>query len=125
MPEYRFIEWNEDNFDVRACPYVERAYRAREFAFVSDYARGKALYDHGGIYLDTDVEVLKPFDDLLSYRSFWGFEAGNFIAAGARQEALRSNGNPGRLGTAFRAYLTPFRISHGRRGGRSPSRKRW
>jgi len=82
MPEYRFIEWNEDNFDVRACPYVERAYRAREFAFVSDYARGKALYDHGGIYLDTDVEVLKPFDDLLSYRSFWGFEAGNFIAAG-------------------------------------------
>ena len=80
MPDYQIIEWNEDNFDIHVCPYVEQAYAARKFAFVSDYARGHALYEMGGIYLDTDVEVLKPFDDLLQHRSFWGFEAGNYVA---------------------------------------------
>lgn len=80
LPDYRFIEWNEDNFDIQVCPYVEQAYAAKRFAFVSDYARGHGLYEYGGIYLDTDVEVLKPFDDLLHHRSFWGFEAENFIA---------------------------------------------
>ena len=80
MPDYQFMEWNEDNFDIHCCPYVEQAYQVRKFAFVSDYARGHALYTHGGIYLDTDVEVLKPFDDLLDHRSFWGFEAANYIA---------------------------------------------
>lgn len=80
MPEYEIIEWNEDNFDIRTCPYVEEAYEARKFAFVSDYVRGHALYQMGGIYLDTDVEVLRSFDDLLKHRSFWGFEAGNYIA---------------------------------------------
>lgn len=80
MPDYQFVEWNEDNFDIHICPYVEQAYEARIFAFVSDYARGHALFEMGGIYLDTDVEVLKPFDDLLGHRSIWGFEAGDFIA---------------------------------------------
>lgn len=80
LPEYRIIEWNEENFDIHVCPYVEQAYAARRFAFVSDYARGHALYEHGGVYLDTDVEVLKTFEDLLHHRSFWGFEAENFIA---------------------------------------------
>ena len=80
MPDYQIIEWNEDNFDIHVCPYVEQAYESRKFAFVSDYARGHALYEMGGIYLDTDVEVLKSFDDLLEHRSFWGFEAGNYIA---------------------------------------------
>lgn len=80
MPDYEFIEWNESNFNIHICPYVEQAYEARKFAFVSDYARGHALYEMGGIYLDTDVEVLKSFDDLLNNRSLWGFEAGNYIA---------------------------------------------
>ena len=80
MPDYQVIEWNEKNFDVHVCPYVEQAYESRKFAFVSDYARGHALYEMGGIYLDTDVEVLKAFDDLLEHRSFWGFEAGNYVA---------------------------------------------
>ncbi|MDA7496602.1 glycosyltransferase [Akkermansiaceae bacterium] len=80
MPDYQVIEWNEDNFDVHVCPYVKQAYDSKKFAFVSDYARGHALYEMGGIYLDTDVEVLKAFDDLLGHRSLWGFEAGNYIA---------------------------------------------
>jgi hypothetical protein len=80
MPDYRFMEWSEDNFDVDVCPYVREAYDARRFAFVSDYARGLALKEHGGVYLDTDVQVRRRFDDLLDHRSFWGFETGSYVA---------------------------------------------
>lgn len=79
-PEYEIKEWNEDNFDVTCNSYVSEAYRAGKFAFVSDYVRVYALNHFGGIYLDTDVEVFKPFDDLLHHDSFWGFEQENFIA---------------------------------------------
>ncbi|MFC0216456.1 glycosyltransferase family 32 protein [Paenibacillus chartarius] len=77
---YRFVEWNESNFDISCNAYVKEAYAARKFAFVSDYARAHALCSQGGIYLDTDVEVFKPFDDLLHHESFWGFEQADFIA---------------------------------------------
>lgn len=69
---YEIIEWNEENFDVHCHTYVKEAYESRKFAFVSDYVRVYALYHFGGIYLDTDVEVFKPFDDLLHHESFWG-----------------------------------------------------
>lgn len=81
MPGYEVVRWNESNFDITSCPYVEEAFASGKYAFVSDYARGHSLYHHGGIYMDTDVEVLRPFDDLLGNRSFWGFEAGNFVAS--------------------------------------------
>lgn len=77
---YEIIEWNEDNFDLSCNPYVRDAYKFKKFAFVSDYVRAHVLYNLGGIYLDTDVEVFKPFDDLLHHDSFWGFEQGNYIA---------------------------------------------
>jgi len=80
LPEYKTIEWNEKNFDIHCCPFVEEAFESRKYAFVSDVVRGHALYSHGGIYLDADVEVLKSFDPFLSHRSFWGFEAENFVA---------------------------------------------
>lgn len=80
LSDYQFIEWNENNFDVNRNAYVKQAYEAGKFAFVSDYARVFALYHFGGIYLDTDVEVFKSFDDLLHHESFWGFEQENFIA---------------------------------------------
>ncbi len=80
LPDYQFIEWNEDNFDLHSHTYVSEAYQARKFAFVSDYVRAYALYHYGGIYLDTDVEVFKKFDDLLDHESFWGFEQENYIA---------------------------------------------
>lgn len=80
LSDYEFIEWNEQNFDVSCNSYVREAYQARKFAFVSDYVRVYALYNQGGIYLDTDVEVFKPFDDLLHHESFWGFEQENYIA---------------------------------------------
>ena len=78
--DYKIIEWNENNFDINSNIYVKQAYKNKMFAFVSDYVRIKVLYDYGGIYLDTDVEVLKKFDDLLENELFWGFEEGNYIA---------------------------------------------
>ncbi|MGG0275883.1 glycosyltransferase family 32 protein [Bacillus rhizoplanae] len=80
LSEYEMIEWNEDNFDINCNPYVKEAYKSRKFAFVSDYARVHVLYYFGGIYLDTDVEVFKSFNDLLCHDSFWGFEQENYIA---------------------------------------------
>ncbi|CAN7295217.1 glycosyltransferase family 32 protein [Paenibacillus sp. LjRoot56] len=80
LADYQIIEWNERNFDIYRHPYTKEAYAAGKFAFVSDYARVHALYHMGGIYLDTDVEVFRPFDDLLHHESFWGFEQANFIA---------------------------------------------
>lgn len=86
---YEFIEWNENNFNVNSNKYVKEAYEAGKFAFVSDYVRINALYNYGGIYLDTDVEVLQSFDPFLICDSFWGFEEKNFIATstiGAKKE---------------------------------------
>ncbi|GKU75840.1 glycosyl transferase [Paenibacillus sp. L3-i20] len=82
LPGYRFIEWNEDSFDINSNQYVQEAYKARKFAFVSDYVRLHALYHHGGVYLDTDVEVLKPLEPLLHHDAFSGFEDENFLQSG-------------------------------------------
>ena len=74
LPDYEICQWNEDNFDVNAIPYTAEAYAAGKYAFVSDYARFKILYDNGGVYFDTDVEVVKPFDRLLEHGPFMGLE---------------------------------------------------
>lgn len=74
FPDYEIIEWNEDNFDVDCIPYTAQAYAAKKYAFVSDYARFKILYENGGLYFDTDVEVIKSFDDILDKGPFMGFE---------------------------------------------------
>lgn len=74
FPDYEIIEWNESNFDFNSCQYVKEAYEAKKWAFVSDYARYKILYECGGIYFDTDVEVIKPFDDILKNGAFMGCE---------------------------------------------------
>lgn len=74
MPNWEYKLWNEDNYDVASLPYVKEAYEAKKFAFVSDYVRLWALYHEGGLYLDVDFEVFKPFDDLLDYKAFAGFE---------------------------------------------------
>ncbi len=74
-PDYQIIEWNEDNFDVSTAPlYVRQAYEAGRWAFVTDYVRLKALTEIGGIYMDTDVEVVKPLDPFLEQEAFAGFE---------------------------------------------------
>lgn len=78
-PDYKIVEWNEDNFDIDKVQFVREAYSDRNFAFVSDYVRAYALYNYGGIYLDTDVEILKSFDNFLCDEAFLGFEEGNFV----------------------------------------------
>ena len=74
LPDYEIREWNEDNFDVNIIPYTAEAYRMKKYAFVSDYARFWILYNYGGIYFDTDVEVIRPMDDIIEKGNFMGFE---------------------------------------------------
>lgn len=81
-PEYEIKEWNESNFDVNSLAYTKEAYQARKFAFVADYVRLYALYNEGGIYMDTDVEVLKSLDPLLDNPAFSGFEDKNSVSTG-------------------------------------------
>ena len=82
LPEYEYKLWNEDNFDINSVPYVKEAYQVRKFAFVSDYVRLFALYHEGGVYMDTDVEVLKPLDNLLHLPAFSGFESDKELPTG-------------------------------------------
>lgn len=67
LPDYELKLWNEDNFDVDSVPFVKEAYEARKYAFVADYVRLHALYTEGGIYLDSDIKVLRPLDEFLKY----------------------------------------------------------
>lgn len=74
-PDYEIIEWNESNFDISTAPlYVRQAHEAGRWAFVTDYVRLKAMTEMGGIYMDTDVEVIKPLDPYLKHQAFAGFE---------------------------------------------------
>lgn len=77
FPDYEIKEWNESNFDVNMIPYTKAAYEAKKYAFVSDFARFWVLYHHGGVYFDTDVEVIRNMDDLLAKGSFMGCEVDN------------------------------------------------
>ena len=92
MPDWEYNLWNEDNFDVNSVPYTKEAYEARKFAFVSDYVRLWALQREGGVYFDTDVEVLKPFDSLLNYSAFAGFEGSKYLPVGTCVMASEANG---------------------------------
>lgn len=81
-PDYEIIEWNEDNLDIASHLYSSQAYEAKAWAFATDYFRLWIVYTHGGIYLDTDVQVIKPLDPLLKNKAFMGFETENHIASG-------------------------------------------
>lgn len=74
FPDYEIKEWNEENFDVNIIPYTRDAYKAKKYAFVSDYARFWILYNYGGLYFDTDVEVIKSMDDIVDRGPFMGCE---------------------------------------------------
>lgn len=80
MPDWEFMRWDETNFDIAAAPtYVKQAYEARKFAFVSDYIRLWALEQFGGLYMDVDFMVFRPFDDLMDkYPAFAGYEGSKY-----------------------------------------------
>ena len=83
LPDYEIVLWDTHRFDINSVPWVKEAFELKKYAFAADYIRFYALYTEGGIYLDSDVEVLKSFNDLLTAKSFIGFEAstGNYEAA--------------------------------------------
>jgi len=88
--DYEIIEWNESNFDVTQNEYCKEAYEAKKWAFVTDYVRLKVLYEYGGIYMDTDVEVVKSLDSLLTYNALSGYESPSRIPTGT-MGACRDN----------------------------------
>ena len=82
LPDYKLILWNEDNFEIDSNLFVKQAYKSKKWAFVTDYVRFYALYNYGGIYMDTDVEVLKNLDCLLEHKVFTGYENEILIPTG-------------------------------------------
>lgn len=81
LPDYTIIEWNESNINILGQnQYVREAYECKKWAFVSDYVRLKVLYEFGGIYFDTDVEVFKSFDSLIENTCFFGFESKDYLS---------------------------------------------
>lgn len=81
-PDYEIIEWNEDNFEVDKYPYARYCLNNQKYAFLSDFVRLVVVAEYGGIYFDTDVELIKKPDSLLKYEAFFGFENNEYIASG-------------------------------------------
>lgn len=82
LPDYEFMLWDLNRFDIDSSVWVKEAFEAKKYAFAADYIRLYALYNHGGIYMDMDVEVLKPFDDMLDREYMLAYEDKNRIEAG-------------------------------------------
>ncbi|MEE8670878.1 MAG: glycosyltransferase [Heyndrickxia coagulans] len=95
LPDFNIIEWNEDNYDITKNDFIKYAYQNEKWAFVSDFVRLDVLYQHGGIYLDTDVEVRKSFDPFLNHSFFTCFETGieneNYLVSTAVLGSIKSN----------------------------------
>lgn len=90
-PDYEIIQWNESNYDVSKCKYMHQAYMQKKWGFVPDYARLDIVYNEGGIYLDTDVELIKSLDEFLNLTGFMGFENKNYVNLGAGFGAEKNN----------------------------------
>ena len=89
FPNYEIIQWNENNFDVSRLDFMSQAYKDKKWAFVSDVARLLIVYENGGLYFDTDVEVIRSIDDLLENDAFFGFENDSFVATGLGFGAIK------------------------------------
>lgn len=90
-PDYEIIEWNESNYDITQNKYMHDAYITKKWGFVPDYARLDIIYTHGGIYLDTDVEVVRNLDDLLYQEAFAGVDGSHFVSLGLGFGARKGN----------------------------------
>ena len=96
-PDYEIVCHNEENFDITENKYAKEAYDAKKWAFVSDYVRLKVLYDEGGIYLDTDVELIKPIDKLIEEIGYMGFDDNGVISTGLGFACEKGNELVGKL----------------------------
>lgn len=109
LPDYEIRLWNEDNFDVNMVPYTKEAYSQKKYAFVSDYARFWILYNFGGLYFDTDVEIIKPLDEIIAQGPFMGCEQDYIPMPNGSYE--KGNGpavNPG-LGIGAEAHMDLYK----------------
>lgn len=111
-PDYEIIRWDEHNYDVGAVPYMEQAYRRQKWSFVSDVARLDIIYRHGGIYLDTDVELVKHLDELLYQPAFCAAEKWGVVNSGGGLGAEPGNPVVGRMLEFRRGF--PFAYEDGR-----------
>lgn len=111
MPDYEVVRWDESNLDFYSCDYASEAYKAKKWAFASDYARFKILYEQGGIYLDTDVEVIRSLEPILEQGPYMGFEVDCGEATkGTVASGLGLAANPG-LGL-YREILDSYERAH-------------
>lgn len=112
LPDYEIIRWDESNFNVRCCEYVSEAYDAKKWAFVSDYARFKILYEYGGLYFDTDVEVIRPLNDIIKRGPFMGFETdfGSVTDSGTVAAGLGLLATPGL--EIYKVILDSYQNAH-------------
>lgn len=90
-PDWEIIEWNEDNIDVNFCSYSARAYKQKRWGYVPDPIRMKIIYEHGGVYLDTDVELVNSLDELLDYSAWFGYGTDTQINTGSGFGAEKGN----------------------------------
>lgn len=90
-PDYKIIKWDENNFDIQKYKFVKEAYEQKKWAFVTDVARLDIIYNNGGIYFDTDVELIKNIDDLLDQECFFGFESQKYVNTGIGFGAIKKN----------------------------------
>lgn len=91
-PGYEIVRWDESNTDLNSCDYVREAYAAKKWAFVSDFVRFQVIYDHGGLYFDTDVRLIKPIDPVLEKGPFMGIESAPGDFAGGNSEIVVAPG---------------------------------
>ena len=111
MPDYEIVRWDESNLDFGLCEYACEAYKAKKWAFASDYARFKILYEQGGIYLDTDVEVIRSLEPILERGPYMGFEVDcSETTKGTVASGLGLAANPG-LGL-YRDILDSYEQDH-------------
>ena len=90
-PSYEIIEWNENNFDVELNAYTKMCYEEKKYACLTDYVRLYVIEKNGGLYFDTDVEIIRSFDDLLEQEAFFGFENSTYVATGLGFGAVSGN----------------------------------
>lgn len=109
LPDYEVREWNESNFDLNCCDYVREAYQAQKWAFVSDYARFWILYHYGGLYFDTDVEIVRDMSNIIENGAFMGCEAAAKCGLGVNP-GLGLGVNPG-LGV-YKEILEDYQTAH-------------
>ena len=109
-PDYEIIEWNEDNFDIAQYPYAQYCLENKRWAFLSDFVRLVVVCEQGGLYFDTDVELIKSPDDLLQYDAFYGFENDEYVNTG---EGFGARAGHPTLKALMQVYLDLHRQADG------------